>query len=683
MRLLVAFVLASTAAAAHAESHPFNVRDLVTMDRVSDPRLSPDGKWIAFQLRETDMAANKGQNSIWLRAADGGGEAKRLTSKELAANTPRWSPDGKSILFLSAKDGSQQVWRMSPDGSGAKAVTKLPVDVGTFMVAPDGKSIALTAEVFPDCDLACTAKRDADRAKDPATGQLFDKIFIRHWDTWANGKRSQLFIAPLAANGTAGEARLLSRGIDGDVPSKPFGDDTEYAFAPDSRSLVFAARIAGRTEPWSTNFDLFHVATTGNDAPRNLTDANEAWDAGPAFSADGKTLYYRAMKRPGFEADRFALMAMDVAAGTTREVAPSWDRSADNTVLSADGKSLLTLSEDTGTHALFAIDIASGKATKLAGDGTINAFDRSANAIVFARDDIKSPAQLFRIPAGGGDATVLTAFNAARMADIRVGDYEQFSFPGWNGETVHGYVVKPADFKEGAKYPVAFLIHGGPQGSFGNQFHYRWNPQTYSGQGWASVMIDFHGSTGYGQAFTDSISGDWGGKPLEDLQKGLAFALDKYRFLDGGNVCALGGSYGGFMTNWIAGNWPEPFKCLVSHSGVFDARMMAYGTEELWFDEWERKGTPYENPENYERDNPVTKVAQWKVPMLIVHGQLDYRIPVEQGIAAFTALQRRGIESRFLYFPDENHWILKPANSILWHDTVNAWLAKHFDSPKG
>jgi dipeptidyl aminopeptidase/acylaminoacyl peptidase len=681
MRLLAPILLAILAASAHAESRPFNVRDLVAMDRVSDPRLSPDGRWLAFQLRETDMDANKGVSSIWVRAASGDAEAKRLTMKELNATTPRWSPDGKSIYFLSAKGGTQQVWRMAPDGSGQQPVTGIALDVGSYMVSPDGRSLAFSAEVFPDCDIDCTAKRDVEKGKDKATGQLYDQLFIRHWDTWANGKRSQLFLAPLGSDGKAGAPVLLSRGIDGDVPSKPFGDDTEYAFAPDSKSVVFAVRIAGRTEPWSTNFDLFHVPTTGDAAPRNLTDANDAWDTGPAFSADGKTLYYRAMKRPGFEADRYALMAMDLAAGTTREVAPSWDRSADNTVLSADGKSLLTLTGDVGTHALYAIDIASGRATKLAGDGTINAFDRARDAIVFSRDDLKSPAQLFRMGANGGAAQRLTDFNASRMADLRVGDFEQFSFPGWNGETVHGYLVKPADFRADAKYPVAFLIHGGPQGSFGNQFHYRWNPQTYAGQGWAAVMIDFHGSTGYGQAFTDSISGDWGGKPLEDLKKGLAFALEKYPFLDADNVCALGGSYGGFMTNWIAGNWREPFECLVSHSGVFDARGMGFATEELWFDEWERKGTPFANPENYERDNPATLVAQWTVPMLVIHGQLDYRIPVEQGIATFTALQRRGIESRFLYFPDENHWILKPANSILWHDTVNAWLAKHFATP--
>ena len=263
------------------------------------------------------------------------------------------------------------------------------------------------------------------------------------------------------------------------------------------------------------------------------------------------------------------------------------------------------------------------------------------------------------------------------LADVKFGDAQQFKFAGWNGETVHGYVVKPWNYQAGKKYPVAFLIHGGPQGSFGNGWSYSWNPQTYAGQGYAVVMIDFHGSTGYGQAFTDSISQHWGDRPLEDLQKGWASALQQFDFLDGDKACALGASYGGFMVNWIAGNWNGPFKCLVSHDGVFDQRMMGYATEELWFTEWEQGGTPFAKPENFERFNPVNHVSKWKTPILVVHGQLDFRIPVEQGIAAFTAAQRQGVESKFLYFPDENHWVLKPQNSVLWHDTVNAWLKQY------
>jgi dipeptidyl aminopeptidase/acylaminoacyl peptidase len=335
-----------------------------------------------------------------------------------------------------------------------------------------------------------------------------------------------------------------------------------------------------------------------------------------------------------------------------------------------------------GEHPLFAVDIASGKATRRVGEGSIAAFALAGPTLALTRNTLKSGDVLYTTSA---DATAplraITATTGETLKDVSFGDFEQFNFKGWNGDTVHGYVVKPWNYVEGRKYPVAFLIHGGPQGSFGNGWSYRWNPQTYAGQGYAVVMIDFHGSTGYGQAFTDAISQHWGDRPLEDLQKGWAAAQQKYGFLDGGNACALGASYGGFMVNWIAGNWHTPasgaWKCLVNHDGVFDQRMMGYATEELWFTEWEQGGTPYDVSKNYEKFNPVNHVKEWRVPMLVIHGQQDFRIPVEQGIGAFTALQRQGIESKFLYFPDENHWVLKAHNSVQWHDTVNGWLKQH------
>ena len=505
---------------------------------------------------------------------------------------------------------------------------------------------------------------------------LFDKLFIRHWDTYADGRRNQLFIAPLQ-NGKLGPAVRLAT-VDGDIPSKPFGDAGEYAWAPGGGMLVFSARVAGKSEAWSTNFDLYRVIIGDHNMHLvdNLTAGNKAWDTSPVFSPDGKTLYYRAMKRPGFEADRFAIMAMDLATGRSREVAPGWDRSAGSLSVSADGKTLYATADDMGQHPLFAIDARSGAVTRLAADGSVKEYDIAAGRILFTRDTLASPAQLYLMPASGGSARLISANNREAIAATAWGEFEQFKFTGWNEETVHGYVLKPANYVKGRKYPIAFLIHGGPQGSFGNGWSYRWNPQTYAGQGYAVVMIDFHGSTGYGQAFTDAISQHWGDRPLEDLQKGYAHALKKYRFLDSSRACALGASYGGYMVNWIAGNWPDPWKCLVNHDGVFDARMMGYSTEELWFSEWENGGTPFDVPQNYEKFNPVNHVAKWRVPMLVVQGELDYRIPPEQGIATFTALQRKGIESQLLLFPDENHWVLKPQNSILWHDTVNAWLKR-------
>jgi dipeptidyl aminopeptidase/acylaminoacyl peptidase len=388
------------------------------------------------------------------------------------------------------------------------------------------------------------------------------------------------------------------------------------------------------------------------------------------------------MKRPGFEADRFALMSMDVGSGQVREIAAHWDRSADSIVLSQDGGTIFTTAQDTGQHPLFAVEIATGKTEQIVGDGTIGDFQVAGQTLAFTRNTLKTGDQLFTTTtAAGAPLRAITQSTQERLKDVAFGDFEQFDFKGAGGDTVHGYVVKPWNYVEGKKYPVAFLIHGGPQGSFGNGWSYRWNPQTYAGQGYAVVMIDFHGSTGYGQAFTDAISQDWGGKPLEDLQKGWAAAQKQYAFLDGANACALGASYGGYMINWIAGNWHTPasgaWKCLVNHDGVFDTRSMGYVTEELWFSEWENGGTPYEKPKNYEKFNPVNHVAEWRVPTLVVQGEKDYRVPVDQGLSAFTALQRKGIESKLLYFPDENHWVLKPQNSVLWHDTVNGWLKQH------
>ena len=396
------------------------------------------------------------------------------------------------------------------------------------------------------------------------------------------------------------------------------------------------------------------------------------------FSADGKTLYYRAMARPGFEADRFALTAMDLATGKTREIASKWDASADGITLSSDGKSIYTTAQELGRHPLFSVSLQNGEVTSIWKDGTVSSFVLAGDTLAISANSLKTGDAISVTSADGRrKPRAITPTAGEMLPAVRFGEYEQFAFPGWNDETVHGYVVKPWNYQAGKRYPVAFLIHGGPQGSFGDGWSYRWNPQTYAGQGYAVVMIDFHGSTGYGQKFTDAISQHWGDRPLEDLQKGWAAALKKYPFLDGDRACALGASYGGFMVNWIAGNWNEPWKCLVSHDGVFDQRMMGYATEELWFTEWEQGGTPYEVPQNYEKFNPVDHVAKWKVPMLVIHGQQDFRIPVEQGIGVFTALQRRGIDSQFLYFPDENHWVLKPQNSILWHDTVNAWLKQH------
>ncbi|MEO7430769.1 MAG: S9 family peptidase [Dokdonella sp.] len=681
MKPIFAATLLLVAAPTFAAVHPFDVHDLVMMQRVSAPALSPDGKTIAFQVRETDYAANKGSTGIWT-VPMGGGKASRVTDTTLNASGAQWAGDG-SLLFLAAKDGVNQLWQVDAKGGAAHQVTTFGLDVNNYRQSPDGKQVLLSIDVFTDCPtLACTKKKLDDRKADKASGTLYDKLFVRHWDTWADGRRSQLFIADIDNGKVGDEPRLLSQRIDGDVSSKPFGDENEYAFSPDGQTVYFGARIAGKTEPWSTNFDLYAVPADGSTAPRNLTADNPAWDANPLPSADGKTLYYTAMKRAGFEADRFGIMAMDLASGTTREVDPQWDRSASPMKISVDGHTLYTTSDDAGDLALFSIDIATGKASKIVAAGSVTGFDVGKNGLVIARQDFKHPTDLYSASANGKSLKQLTRFNADTLKDIRFGDAEFFTFKGHGGDTVQGYVVKPVGFRAGTRYPVAFIIHGGPQGAMTNDFHYRWNAQTYAGQGFAVVTINFHGSTGYGQKFTDAISGDWGGAPLEDLKLGWAAAQDKYAFLDGNRACALGASYGGYMAYWIAGVWNEPWKCIVAHDGVFDSRMMSYSTEELWFDEWEHAGkTQYEDPAAYEKYNPIDHVKDWRVPLLVIHSDQDFRIPLEQGLAAFTAAQRQGIPSEFLRFPDENHWILKPHNSVQWHDTVNAWLKKWTAAP--
>ncbi len=666
-----------------AAARGLEVRDMVAMDRVSAPVLTADGGTVVFAKRSTD-ANLKSSTALFarnLRTRDAA-PPKQITPAGWNVNSASLSADGQTVYFLSARNGSQQLYAQALSGGTPRQLTDFPVDVDSYHVSPQDDRVLFSAGVFQACasDLACTEKKLKDVADAKASGKVFDSLFVRHWDTWNDGRRNTLFVAPLPAAkaGPVKGASALSATIDGDAPSKPFGGNDDFTWSPDGASVVASIRVAGKQEPWSTNFDLYRFDAAGKQAPVNLTAANPAWDAGPVFSADGKTLFYRAMKRPGFEADRFGLMALDLASGTLREIAPQWDRSADGITLSADGSTIYTTAQDMGEHPLFAVKVADGAVAKVAGEGSISAFDLAGDTLAFTRNSLKSGDQVFTTgTAAGTPQRAITPSAGEMLPDVDFGSFEQFSFKGWNDETVHGYVVKPYDYQEGRKYPVAFLIHGGPQGSFGNGWSYRWNPQTYAGQGYAVVMIDFHGSTGYGQAFTDAISQHWGDRPLEDLQKGWAAAQHKYGFLDGDKACALGASYGGFMVNWIAGNWNEPWKCLVNHDGVFDQRAMGYATEELWFTEWEQGGTPYDVPQNYEKFNPVNHVANWSKPMLVVQGQLDYRIPVEQGLATFTALQRKGIESRFLYFPDENHWVLKPHNSVQWHDTVNAWLKQH------
>ena len=659
-------------ATAPALARPFTPADMVALDRISAPAVSPDGNWLAYQLRSTDLAGNKGRMDLYLLDIGKAGQTPRLIASSPDKNeaSPVFSPDGSSLYFQSNASGDDQLWRVALAGGEPVQISKAPGGISGFLLSPDGAQVALWADRPVGAKTIDDVKPDAP--KEAGSGRVYDQMFVRHWDTWSDGQRSQIFVMPVAG----GPAVSVMGGLAGDSPSKPFGGAEEIAWSKDGKTLFFALREVGRPkspiEPLSTNLDIFAAPADGGAAPTNLTDANDATDTMPAVSPDGKWLAYAAMKRPGYEADRLVLMLRDIATGETKALTEGWDRSVASIAWEANGKGLLVTANDVLDNPVFRVDAASGKVTRLTEKGHAGSVvPLPKGGFVYALDSIQSPADFWKMPAKGKPAR-LTNVNAAKLAGVDDVSVERYSFKGANGDTVWGQIVKPRGVA--GKLPVAFLVHGGPQGSFNDSWSYRWNPKAFAAHGYAAVIVDFHGSTGYGQAFTDAINKDWGGKPLEDLKLGLAAAAAKDAQVDAGNACALGASYGGYMMNWIEGQWTDGFKCIVQHDGVFDARAMAYETEELWFDEWEHGGPYYEKPEEFEKWNPVNHVAQWKTPMLVVTGEKDFRIPYTQGLAAFTALQRRDIPSKLLVFPDENHWVLKPKNSLQWYGEALGWL---------
>lgn len=668
--LLALGLAAGIGAAAHAR--PLTINDVASFSRIGAADVSPDGRWLVWDQRETDLAANKGRTDLWRLDLSKKGALPERLAADPAVNeaSPAFSPDGRWVFFTADKGGKGGIWRVAIAGGEPELVAGQDVD--GFRIAPTGDRLL----VWAARPVGAKSLADTKPAATGGSARTYDGYFIRHWDTWSDGQRSQIFVLPLADGKASGNGVAIEGGLVGDTPSRPFGDGSEIAWSRDGRTVYFALREAGTTEPLSTNLDIFAAPADGSTPPVNLTDANDATDTLPTVSPDGKWLAYAAMKRPGYESDRLVIQLRNLATGEVKPLTEGWDQSPASLTWSHDGTSLYVTALDTGDEPLFAVSVANGKVTRLTGAGTAGGVLATPKGYVYTLNSLTAPADLYAA-IGKGKPVRLTSVNKDRLAGIDMPGIEHFSFKGANGDIVWAYAVKPAGLAAGAKAPIAFLIHGGPQGSFGNGWSYRWNPAVFAGAGYGAVMVDFHGSNGYGQAFTDAINQDWGGKPLEDLKLGLAAATARYSWLDGGNACAAGGSYGGYMTNWIAGNWPDGFKCLVTHAGVFDARAMAYETEELWFDEWEHGGPYYEVPQSYEKWNPVNHVTTWKTPMLFIHGEKDFRIPYTQGIAGFTAAQRRGVESRLVIFPDENHWILKPRNSIQWYDEVLGWMDKH------
>ncbi len=639
------------------------------MHRLGAPDVSPDGHWAVFTVSTTDWGKNKRVNTLELLDLTKAGAQPRPVSGAEKGHDAVFGADG-ALWFLMAVGDQDQLFRM-PTGGSAVQVSDFKGDIGGFKIAPSGTMVA----VWADRDLRCA---DLNCVGLPAnskigSGRTFDQLFIRHWDSWEEpGTRSRLFTFAIAGGKLSGTGVPIEGALVGDTPSKPFGGGEEIAISPDGRIVYFALREAGRTEELSTNLDIFAAPADGSAPAINLTDANDGTDTLPTISPDGHMLAYVAMARPGYEADRQVLMLRDLASGQVRPLTQAWDRSVGSIEWAKDGRSLFVTAEDTLENPVFRIDAQSGKVMRLTGDGNFgNVHSLRSGGAIATMNSIMAPDDLYWLDQNG-KATKLTDLNHALLAQLDGVTFNKFSFAGANNDTVWGFVLKPANVT--TPLPISFVVHGGPQGTFNNSWSYRWNPRLFSAPGYAVVSVDFHGSTGYGQAFSDAINRNWGGWPLEDLQKGLAYATAHDSQLEANNACALGGSYGGYMMNWIEGNWPQRFKCIVQHDGVFDARAMAYETEELWFDEWEHGGHPYYSaPQEFERWNPVNFVTSWKTPQLVVTSEHDFRIPYTQGIAAFTALQRRNIPSRLLIFPDENHWVLKPKNSVQWYHEVFGW----------
>ena len=654
---------------------PIRFEDQMAMKRVGDGQISPDGKRVAYVVTSVDVEANRGKRSIWI-VPTGGGAAREWITSARNDDTPRWSRDGKRLAFLSTREGAPQIFVADAEGNGVRQVTNVPGGIADFVWSPTGTHLAVTTEVEPDCpDLTCVATRMAAEEKSPVKAVVADRLLFRHWDTFKRGKRSHLFVIDVEGKEPP---RDLTPG-DFDVPPFSLGDPTAYDFSPDGREIAFA-RNTEKDEATSTNNDIFVVQITGGEAKR-LSAGNPGSDTTPRYSPDGQWLAWRSQARNGYEADRFRLMLYHRGTGALREATAGFDRWVGEYHWAPDSQRILFIGEDRGRDPVWSLPIAGGQPSQLLGQATYTGMSLSGDgrSLVLARTSLRMPTELYLATSDGKEVRPLTTTNRALLDQLDLGAVEEFEYPGALGATIHGFLVLPPQFEPTRKYPMILLIHGGPQGAWLDAWSYRWNPQLWAARGYVIAAINPHGSTGYGQAFTEQISGDWGGAVYEDLMKGVD-ALLRRGYIDPQRLGAAGGSYGGYMVNWMMGH-TDRFKALMSHAGVYNLTSMYGATEELWFTEWEFKGNPWDHPELYTRWSPHLFVRNFRTPTLVIHGELDYRVPIGEGLQLFTALQRRGVPSKLLYFPDEGHWILKPQNSRLWHETVFAWFDQWLGKP--
>lgn len=667
---LFALVLALCSLAA-AQTRTYTIEDLLKVRRVADPQVSPDGKHVAYTVGDVNYDANRVVNQIYVTSLEGG-NPKQLTSGDRSSSAPRWSPDGKKIAFTTGS----QVWVMDADGDHKDQVTKISTGAAAPVWSPDGKWIAFTSDVYPDCNNDdCNKKRDEEAEASKVKAHIITRLLYKHWDEWRDVKRTHVFVV----SSKGGTARDLTTG-DSDSPPYAAASGVDYAFSPDSTEIAFL-RNPDKVEAISTNSDIFVMPLSGGPA-RNITVRNHGYDAGPVYTRDGKFILYRSQATPGFEADRWRLMAYNRATGTSVELTKNFDQQVEEVVVSPDGSTIYFTAGERGKSPVFRIPFAGGVPQKVVADvyATNLRITPDGKALVFASSTMASPVEIYTSNADGTGLTALTSVNSQLMNRANLKPAEEVEWTGALGRKIYGYIVKPTNFDASKKYPLVVLIHGGPQSAWNDNWGYRWNPQVFANAGYVVFAPNPRGSTGYGQQFINEISGDWGGKAYTDIMNGVADVLRRSPFIDRNRVGAAGASFGGYMVNWILGHNNDPrfrFKVFVSHDGVYNLESMYGGTEELWFPEWEFKGTPWTNPAMYTRWSPHKFVQNFNTPILIVHSELDFRVPLGEGMQLFTAVQRKGIDSKFLTFPDEGHWVLKPQNSNLWFHTVLDWLDKY------
>ena len=661
-------MLLSVAVPAHA-AHSFHVEDMQRLSRVSGLKLSPDAKWVAFTVARPDVTKNRSVKNIWLVSANGG-EPQQLTFAEQGSNdSVRWSPDGRYLYFLSSRVGNKpQIFRLAIAGGEAKQITNFPAGIAGYILSPDGKMIALTASVFPSCtDMACDEKAEKERADNPVKARIITEMPFRRWDEWVDGKRNHIFTMPAEGGATTD----ITPG-DADSPIWTEGGSQEVAFSPDSREICFSRFV--ENEALTGNSDLFVMPVSGG-TPKAIT-ANKSTDRTPLYSPDGRYIAYSATLRPMQESDLVRLFLYDRLTGEHRNLTEAMDRSIDSYVWAPNSRSLFVTFEDHGQVPLARLDIATLKVTPLVTSGTIGdaGISRDGSFLVFGKMDLSHPIDVFRLnlTESVGVPAQLTSMNADCLKDIQFGEASSFTFPGWNGDTIQAWKVTPPDFDSNKKYPLLLLMHGGPENAWGNLFHYRWNAQLFAAAGYVVILPNFHGSSGFGLKFMDAIKGQWGGAPYEDQMKAVDIALT-WPYVDTTRVAAAGASYGGYMANWVEGH-TDRFRAIVSHDGLFDLMTMIYSGDFVGGTMQEFKGTPWENPQALIDQAPVTYAANFKSPMLIIHGGKDYRVDPSQGLAMFQVLQAKHVPSKLLFFEEENHWVLKPADSILWYHTVLDWL---------